>query len=90
MERVKKSIGWDDPLPQETVEQWNTFFCDLFNVEHLKFQRCMKTIDAVGKPTLVIFSLGSTEAYIRWELKGGGHEIRLIAAKNRLAPFVKS
>lgn len=86
----KESIGWDDPLPQETVEQWKTFFCDLFNVELLKFQRCMKPNDAVGKP--IIFSDGSTVAYgtcayVRWELKGDGYAVRLIAAKNRLAPI---
>ncbi|XP_045139268.1 uncharacterized protein LOC123520764 [Portunus trituberculatus] len=86
-----KSIGWDDSLPQEYIKQWKSFFCNLFDVEHLRFQRCMKPEKAVGKPILVVFSDGSSLAYgacayVRWKLEGGGYEARLIAAKNRIAP----
>lgn len=87
----RKSTGWDDPLPQETIEQWRSFFCDLFDVEQLRFQRCMKPDDAVGKPTLGFFSDGSslaygTCAYIRRELEGNRCAVSLVAAKNRVAP----
>ena len=51
----------------------------------------MKPHDTVGKPTLVVFSDGSsiaygTCAYVRWELAGNKYVVRLIAAKNRIAP----
>ena len=48
--------------------------------------------DAVGKPSLVLFSDGSeiaygAAAYIRWELSDGGFWCRLIMAKSRIAPM---
>ena len=47
---------------------------------------------ACGKPTLVLFSNGSSQAfgsaaYCSWETKGGLHESKLIASKSHIAPL---
>ena len=54
----------------------------------------MKPNEAIGKPSLIIFSDGSDHAYgsvayVRWHLRSGGFESRLIMAKSRVAPLKK-
>ncbi len=58
-----KDHRWDDPIPAFLREEWLQFFVELFNMEKIKFTRCVKPIDAVGNPTLVLFSDGSDQAY---------------------------
>ncbi|CAC5398583.1 unnamed protein product [Mytilus coruscus] len=66
------------------------FFKELFDIEQLKFHRCLKPDNAVGDPMLVIFSDGVNwlmeHAYVRWGTAHGGFESRLVIAKNRIAP----
>ena len=81
---------WDDPISNEHREDWIKFFLDLFDMNDVKFERCLKPPNAVGNPTLVIFSDGSnnaygTCAYVRWELADGGCDSNLVISKNRLA-----
>ena len=62
-------------------------------MEDLKFSRCLKSHDVTDDPPiLVIFSDASvnaygTCAYIRWRLKDGTFNSKLIAAKCRVAPI---
>ncbi|KAK4324215.1 hypothetical protein Pmani_005217 [Petrolisthes manimaculis] len=86
-----ESIGWDDPLPNNLKEMWKTFFLDLYDLETLSFKRCLKPVYAEGNPILIVFSDGSTQAYgtcayLQWKLKSGQYEVKLIAAKGRIAP----
>lgn len=55
-------INWDDPLPQEYKRDWVKFFSDLFGMNSIKFERCLKPQNAVGDLSLVIFSNGSESA----------------------------
>ena len=69
-------LDWDDPVPEEARQGWIEFFKDLFQMEEVKFKRCMKPNEAVGDPTLVTFSDGSQDAYgacsyARWECNDG-------------------
>lgn len=85
-------IKWDDELPVEIVKEWSEIFEDLKIVHQLQFPRSVKPKDAIGKPMLVIFSDGSsnaygTVAYARWETRHGSFSSRLIAAKSRVAPI---
>lgn len=77
-------------IPNFVYLNWKTLFSEMYQSETIKF-RCVYTEIAVGKPTLIIFSDGCVQtygtcAYIRWELKDGGFESRLLVAKNRIAP----
>ncbi|CAC5398220.1 unnamed protein product [Mytilus coruscus] len=82
---------WDYAMSVESRLEWMDFFKELFDIEQLKFHRCLKPDNAVGDPMLVIFSDGSklaygTCAYVRWGTAHGGFESRLVIAKNRIAP----
>ena len=87
----EKKLGWDDPIHEHLRQEWETFFADLFQLEEVRVQRCIKPPMSVGDPELVIFSDASTEAYgavayVRWLLTDGTFAARLIASKNRIAP----
>ena len=87
-------LDWDDPIPDEARQGWIEFFKDLFQMEEVKFKRCMKPNEAVGDPTLVTFSDGSQDAYgacsyARWECNDGKYRSSLVASKNRLSPVKK-
>ena len=84
-------IGWDDAIPNEILNEWNTFMMDMPNIQNLGFERSLTPEDAIGKPFLIIFSDGSKEAYgavvyIRWKTEKG-YICRLIAEKSRIAPL---
>ena len=84
-------IHWDDILDEQTINNLKDFFVSLYDLEDLSFVRCIKPKDATGNPDLIIFSDGSEWAfgcvgYLRWTLINGGIDVRLISAKNRIAP----
>lgn len=86
-----KCRGWDDPLSNDERETWKSFFLELYDLETIFFNRCLRPTSAIGNPILVIFSDGSNQAYgtcayIRWKLGSGKYEANLIAAKGRIAP----
>ena len=85
-------LGWDDCLPPELHQDWCKFFAELFQVNDLRIQRCLKPKNAAGLPWLIILSDGSTQAYgcaayARWECNDGTIKMRLIMAKSRIAPL---
>lgn len=85
---------WDDPLSDRLRAKWCSFFHEMYELENLTFDRCIKPNDAVGDPMLVIFSDASSLAYgacayVRWKLTNGCYHARLIMAKNRIAPIKK-
>ncbi|XP_062618012.1 uncharacterized protein LOC134279607 [Saccostrea cucullata] len=86
-----KSEVWDKPLSAEMRQQWIEFFNGLFQLESLCIPRCLKPTNVFGNPVLVLFSDGSNLvfgacAYIRWETAWDIYDVRLIFAKNRIAP----
>ena len=85
-------LGWDDPIPDQLRHEWVEVFREPFELEQTTFTRSLKHEDAVGNPSLIVFSDGSTEAFgacshARWALTSGGFGCKLIASKNRLAPL---
>ncbi|XP_068245272.1 uncharacterized protein [Palaemon carinicauda] len=84
-------IKVDDPLDDSMMNEWKTFFKELYGLESLTFRRPLKPSNAFGKPNLVIFSDGSTEAYgacayVRLQISDNKFESSLIMAKNKIAP----
>ena len=89
-----RKLDWDTPLPTDLTTKWIRFFTTLFRLEQLRFPRCLRPEDAIGRPWLVILSDGSDlaygyAAYIRWTLQDGTFWCRLIMAKCRIAPLNK-
>lgn len=90
-----KDLSWDDPIPASLREEWAQFFVELFNMEKVKFKRCVKPRNTVGQPNLVMFSDGSNEAYgtcayVQWHLANGTFVANLLAAKSRVTPIRKT
>ena len=89
---TKANFDWDDPIPDVEREKWKFFFMDMFQMEKISFHRSTKPKNAVGEPTLIVFSDASEEAfgacaYARWKTEDNQFESRLLAAKSRIAPI---
>ena len=88
---LEKSLGWDDPVPEDIGVEWQNFMKEMDVLEKVTFRRCLKPSTAYGDPDLVVFSDGSKEAfgaaaYVLWETNEGVNESNLITSKNRVAP----
>jgi len=68
----ERKLGWDDDIQLELKISWIRFFQQLFDVEKISFKRCVQLMDAVGKPTLVMFSDVSEQAYGTYVLISDG------------------
>ena len=87
----RENIGWDDPIPTDLRGDWISFFTQLFDMEKIVFRRSTKPNNAIGEPTLILFSDASEEAfgacaYVRWQIDNGKFQSNLLAAKSRLSP----
>ena len=87
-------LKWDEPISTEMRTEWLDFFRQVLEAEKLRFPRCLKPLNALGSPALIILSDGSDvaygcAAYIHWTLDDGTCWARLITAKGRIAPIQK-
>ena len=60
---TKSKYDWDDPLSHELRAEWTEYFCSLFEIENVKFYRCIKPKHYSGDPMLILFSDASPRAY---------------------------
>ena len=87
-----KSLGWDEPLPQDIMKEIIKFFVDMYELDQVDFDRSLyPQEETIGNPWLVTFSDGSIKAfaaavYIRWQLKLGGFWSTLVTSKSKIAP----
>ena len=93
-ETWKLKLDWDEDMPAYMKKNWCEFFSNMFEMEDLKFPRCLRPDDAEGNPWLVILSDGSDlaygcAAYASWKCNSGKIKMRLIMAKSRIAPVDK-
>ena len=87
-----KDLGWDDQLPPEVCLKWKKFFTEMFDIENLCFNRCIRPSNAIGDPMLILFSDASEDAYgacayVRWEHVDKSFSAALLCAKGRVAPI---
>ena len=93
-ELVLMKVDWDSNVSKAVYDKWMNLFRLIFEVEELKFPRCMKSCIELIKPELIIFCDGSNTAYgavayIRWEKPDGSVECHLLMAKSKLSPLMK-
>ena len=87
-------FGWDDALPDSIKQQWVGTLMRLKEAENITFKRCIKPVDAIGNPILIICSDGSEDAmcataHMRWNCEDGHVVCKLWAAKTRVTPLKK-
>ena len=87
-----RCIGWDDLVPDEVLKEWNSLNEDLKRVNEIQIYRSLTPGKVLGRPTLILFSDGSPQAYgavayCRWKTVEEGYVTRIIAAKSRVAPL---
>ena len=85
-------IGWDQELQLAIQDQWTRLFQEMMKLNEVSFPRGLFTIGANEDATLCIFSDASREAfgscaYIRQRGENNKYEVKLIAAKSRVAPL---
>ena len=85
-------IGWDQELHPAIQDQWTRLFQEMMELNEVSFPRGLFTIGANEDATLCIFSDASREAfgscaYIRQKGENNKYEVKLIAAKSRVAPL---
>ena len=83
-------LAWDQELPVELVRRWHVFYLNMRDLKNVNYDRCLKPLNTVGKPILILLSDASEKAYgyaayIRWERSDGSVWCRLIMAKTRIA-----
>ena len=88
---INPKVGWDDLLDVSIQNDWRLLLDEMKEVEQVRFSRTITPEDAVGNPSLIIFSNGSEDAYgavayARWKTTEG-FVSKLIAAKSRMAPL---
>ena len=93
MQRLwQQGLEWDQELPLPVRNEWARFFQEMGDLNHVTLERSLTPVDAIGVPTLCIFSDASNEAigicaYIRWKTENNEYHTRFIAAKSRVAPL---
>ena len=85
-------LDWDDEVPESIKQRWMELFNELVALNGFNFDRCLKQVNAIEEPWLVVFCDASRLAfgacaYVRWRLTSGEVEARFIAAKTRVSPL---
>ena len=93
-ELCRKGLGWDDPLPDEELQRWETWLSELQCLEQINIPRCLapKTDQRV-KYELHVFCDASEKAYgvvcyIR-AVTGDDVKCTLVMSKSRVTPLKK-
>ncbi|KAK3752528.1 hypothetical protein QZH41_005140 [Actinostola sp. cb2023] len=86
-----KEYDWDDPLPDDKGDLWMKLLKELERLKEIMFPRCLQPECVSGESELHVFADASgvaygAVAYLLWPTPHGP-EVRLIAAKARLAPL---
>ena len=86
-----KDYDWDDPLPDEMGQRWQMLFKEIQELRSLEFPRCLQPANVSGDSELHLFADASAVAYgavayLLWPTVNGP-EVRLVAAKARVAPL---
>ena len=86
------NFDWDDSLPPDIRSECINFLKDILELPSISFQRCIKPQEAIGNPTLVIFSDASAEAfgccaYAAWKTRDNDRKATLLASKGKIAPL---
>lgn len=85
-------VDWDEEPPPAIRYKWIELFKEMKELNKITFQRSLCCANATEPPMLCVFSDASQDAfgtcaYIRQKTNGNKYQVRLIAAKSRVAPL---
>ena len=85
-------IDWDEEAPPSAHEKWKDLFREMKELSRIEFPRSLTRADAEEPPMLCVFSDASQYAfgacaYSRQRINDDQYQVRLIAAKSRVAPL---
>ena len=89
-EAVKKTIGWDDPVPEEVRSKWVNNFWRLETLRGIKFQRARMPEDAASTEMNLIVAVDAAAevkivgAWGRFRLKNGEFSCQLVIGRSLL------
>ncbi|XP_032232730.2 uncharacterized protein LOC116615300 [Nematostella vectensis] len=89
-----EQFDWDDPLPEETTVMWLSLLKEIVSLKEVQIPRCLKPHNAGDRSELHVFADASCKAYgavayLVWPTPQGP-EVRIVAAKARVAPLRQS
>ncbi|XP_063537617.1 uncharacterized protein LOC134747015 isoform X2 [Cydia strobilella] len=87
----KAQLDWDTELTQDLIQEWNTFYRDLFLLNQLKISRCTVipnyvTIQIHGFCDSSIKAYGAA-IYIRSSDRVGNVQVHLLYSKSKISPI---
>ncbi|XP_068723814.1 uncharacterized protein [Montipora capricornis] len=85
-------VDWDEDAPPAVCEKWKDLFREMKELSRVEFPRSLTRADAEEPPMLCVFSDASQYAfgacaYSRQRINDDQYQVRLIAAKSRVAPL---
>ena len=85
-------VDWDEETPPAICYKWIELFKEMKELSKITFQRSLCHANAIEPPMLCVFSDASQDAfgacaYIHQRTNGDKYQVRLIAAKSRVAPL---
>ncbi|XP_068679809.1 uncharacterized protein [Montipora foliosa] len=85
-------VDWDEEPPPSIRYKWIELFKEMKELNKITFQRSLCSANATEPPMLCVFSDASQDAfgtcaYVRQRTNGDRYQVRLIAAKSRVAPL---
>ena len=85
-------VDWDEDAPLAVREKWKDLFREMKELSRVEFPRSLTRADAEEPPMLCVISDASQYAfgacaYSRQRINDDQYQVRLIAAKSRVAPL---
>ena len=95
-EKLNENGGWDAELSSIIKNTWIKLAKEMYELENISFDRSLvpEGYDENEEPMLLLFSDGSdtgqcTAAYLRWIMKDGSIQIRLVTSRVKIAALKK-
>ena len=88
----KKGLDWDENIVEEDKVCAVEVLVNMFQLEDISLNRCVKPSDFMGNLTLVTFCDSLQDAfgacvYLRWKTNNGVYKSSLVASKSRVSPI---
>ena len=83
-------VGWDQPLPEELLDDWVDHINEIQEAKDVVFKRAVVPPDASSLQFDIIVSTDASQyaaaacVHVRVPLKGGGHKVQLLCARSRI------